>query len=167
MRNNHDYEIQAESDYQKALREAFWHKARQWLGRGCNDLLSFAEVFQMLKQQPQSQLGLQSVLLEQIVGSSGRSQDFDLAYRPRHQSSKQRWVNVAKAQYQSGELPPVWLYKVGDAYFVEDGNHRVSVARANGQASIQALVVEIDVSTLTPDPSCTRLGFKLDGKASC
>ena len=35
------------------------------------------------------------------------------------------------------------LYKIGNAYFVRDGNHRVSVARYHGVAAIDAEVVEI------------------------
>jgi nucleotide-binding universal stress UspA family protein len=40
-------------------------------------------------------------------------------------------------------LPPVDLYRIGDAYFVADGHHRVSVARENEASSIQAYVTEI------------------------
>ena len=166
MYNNHT-EIQAQDDYQKALSQAFWRKVRKWLGRGCNDLLSYNEVFPYLKKQPQSQLGLQFVLIEQIVGSSGRYNDFDLAYNPRRKSGDNRWVNIAKAQYQGVELSPVLLYKVGEAYFVEDGNHRVSVAQANGEKYIKAQVIEIDVSDLRPESACTRLGYKLGDKESC
>ena len=50
MYNNHT-EIQAQDDYQKALSQAFWRKVRKWLGRGCNDLLSYNEVFQYLKKR--------------------------------------------------------------------------------------------------------------------
>jgi hypothetical protein len=39
--------------------------------------------------------------------------------------------------------PPIEVYKVGDVYFVRDGNHRVSVARANGLTTIEAYVTEI------------------------
>jgi hypothetical protein len=39
-------------------------------------------------------------------------------------------------------LPPVTLYQVGDAYFVLDGNHRVSVAREHEVAFIDAEVFE-------------------------
>lgn len=59
------------------------------------------------------------------------------------------------------DLPPVTLYKVGSVYFVEDGNHRISVARANADQFIKAFVVEIDASTLTAKPSCARLGYKV------
>jgi hypothetical protein len=167
MQSYNNPEGQAHSDYQKALSQAFWRNARQWLGRGCNDLLSFQEVFQYIKKQTQVKLGLQAVPIEKIVGSSGRLNDFDLAYNPRHISSGARWVNVAKAQYKGVKLPPVLLYKVGEAYFVEDGNHRVSIARSNAEKHISAQVIEIDVSNLRPKASCTRLGYKLEGKKNC
>jgi hypothetical protein len=167
MTHHNNTKFQAQSDYQRALREALWHKVSHWRGRGCNDLLSFNEVFVYLKKQPQIDLGLQSVPLEQIVGSTGRYEDFDLAYNPRHKASEDRWVNVAETQYKGVELPPILLYKVGQAYFVEDGNNRVSVAHQNGKKYIQSRVIEIDVSNIKPDPSCTRLGYKLDDKTNC
>jgi len=161
MLNNNDIENQVQKDFQEALQTAFWRKTRAWLGKGCNDLLSFREVFAYLKKQPQFNRGGQLVSLDQIVGSTGRSSDFDLAFYPRQNTGEDRWVNVAKVQNQGSKLPPVLLYKVGEAYFVEDGNHRVSVARANGEITIQANVIEFDVSKLTPEPACTRLGYKL------
>ena len=48
-----------------------------------------------------------------------------------------------RAYYRSEELPPVSLYKIGEAYFVEDGNNRVSVARYHGVEMIDAEVVEL------------------------
>ena len=154
-------ETQVKNNYQDAIQQAFWRKARTWLGRSCNDLLSFHEVFEHLKDQPQYERGLQRVALSQIVGSTGRSKDFDLGYYPVHDTTEKRWINVAKRKYQSLTMHPVLLYKMGEAYFVEDGNHRVSVARVNGEEFIQANVIEIDVSNLTPEPSCIRLGYKL------
>lgn len=152
---------QAHKDYQNALQQAFWRRARNWLGRSCNDLLSFTEIFEYLKDRPQYQRGLQNVPVQQIVGSTGRSGEFDLGYFPVQGSTEARWVNVAKGRYQGNDLPAVMLYKVGEAYFVEDGNHRVSVASVSGESHIEAHVIEIDVSHLTPEPSCTRLGYKL------
>ena len=148
-------------NYQNALQQAFWRKARVWLGRGCNDLLSFPDVYEHLKDRPQYQHGLQQVELGQIVGSTGRYGDFDLTFYPVRNAAENRWVDVARRRYQNVQSPPVLLYKVGDAYFVEDGNHRVSVASVNGESHIDANVIEIDVSNLIPEPSCTRLGYKL------
>jgi hypothetical protein len=45
--------------------------------------------------------------------------------------------------HRDEELPPVSLYKISDAYFVQDGNHRVSVARQQGVEMIDAEVVEL------------------------
>ena len=43
--------------------------------------------------------------------------------------------------FQRGRcLPPVALIQVGDHYFVRDGHHRISVARALGQLAIEATV---------------------------
>jgi hypothetical protein len=39
----------------------------------------------------------------------------------------------------------VELYKIGGAYFVSDGHHRISVARANHQLYIDAHVIEVVV----------------------
>lgn len=37
-------------------------------------------------------------------------------------------------------VPPIEVYRIGDVYFVRDGNHRVSVARQLGAKMIQAYV---------------------------
>jgi hypothetical protein len=56
---------------------------------------------------------------------------------------RQRWERIATAMRRGDEMPPVDLYKVGDAYFVRDGHHRVSVSRALGFDVIDARVTEV------------------------
>ena len=58
-----------------------------------------------------------------------------------------RWSRIDRAYHRGDELPAVSLYKIGNAYFVRDGNHRVSVARYHGVAAIDAEVVEIEAWT--------------------
>jgi len=99
------------------------------------------------------------------VGSTGRYRDFDLGFSPRHKRMEDRWTDIANASYRGADLPPVLLYKVGDVYLVEDGNHRISVARTAGEQQIAAHVIEIDSSSLVPERSCQRLGFKIPGDA--
>lgn len=89
--------------------------------------------------------GVHPVPVAQIVGSVGRYRDFDHAFLPTHDKMQERWKSIGRAFYQDVSLPPVTLYKVGDAYFVLDGNHRVSVAREEGQAYIDAEVMEVQV----------------------
>jgi len=51
---------------------------------------------------------------------------------PTKASLAERWKRVDRAFHRGLDLPAVRLYKVGNSYFVEDGNHRVSVARYQG-----------------------------------
>jgi hypothetical protein len=135
-------------------------------------LLPAERVLKNLLKQESRNFGLQQVPIDRIIGS-GRYRDFSLEFRPLRQESNGRWQSIARARRQGINLPPPLLYQVGDAYFVEDGNHRISVARSAGQDYIEANVVAIDTSTLKAEPSCTRLGYKIaasqpqDATASC
>ncbi len=151
----------AHRDYDHARSRAFWHKIRSMFGRKCNDLLSAEPVLKSLLNQDSHNRGLQQIPLEKIVGSSGRFRDFDLAFLPIRQERDGRWQSIARARRQGKKLPPPLLYKVGDVYLVEDGNHRISVARTNGQEFIEADVIAINTTGLIPEPSCTRLGYKI------
>ena len=86
--------------------------------------------------------------VDHIVGSVGRYQDFDNAFLPVKNTLQDRWRKINRAFYDDVSLPPVTLYKVGEAYFVLDGNHRVSVAREHGVAFLDAEVFE--ASTRVP-----------------
>jgi hypothetical protein len=82
-----------------------------------------------------------AVPLAQICGSEGRCGDFDRAFRPLKSHSRDRWLTVASARLRDIPLPRVMLVRIGDRYFVRDGHHRISVARALGEAYIDAEVV--------------------------
>ncbi|MGB3683780.1 MAG: hypothetical protein WA990_14975, partial [Rubrobacteraceae bacterium] len=88
-------------------------------------------------------LGVQTVELAKIGGSVGRCRDFDRAFMPVCSCRGERWRRVDKALREGQQLPPVKLYKLGEQYFVEDGNHRVSVARYRGFPMIEAEVTEL------------------------
>ena len=152
----------AERDYEDALRKAFWGKIRRWFGRRCQDLLSGRETLGQVEIQAYRDLGRQLVPIDDIVGSTGRDEAFDLQFLPRYRESDARWLSIARARYEGIQLPLPKLLKLGDAYLVEDGNHRVSVARAHGQEQIEADVVEIISPSLVEDPSCSRLGYKIN-----
>jgi hypothetical protein len=129
----------------QARRKAFWQKLSNALGlsRQPISLLSFEEVQQRLRLNQNAYRGLQQVSLDQIVGSVGRYHDFTRTFLPLVESDGPRWQRVAELQWEQG-LPPIELYKVGDAYFVKDGNHRVSVARQFGATTIEAYVWEYE-----------------------
>ncbi len=139
------YDDAASDDFEKAYRRSLWRKLFALVSGRNNDLLPFDEVQQALPSRGQHDIGLQTVPLDKIVGSVGRYRDFDRAFLPIQRLTSERWVNISKARYQEIGLPPVELYKIGDVYFVKDGNHRVSVAREREQVDIDAHVTEIDI----------------------
>jgi hypothetical protein len=81
------------------------------------------------------------VEVSKIAGSVGRWREFDRSFMPAG-ASAERWKRVDRAFLRGEELPPVSLYKVGERYFVEDGNHRVSVARYHGVEMIEAEITQ-------------------------
>ncbi len=89
---------------------------------------------------------LQTVNLGQIRGTVGRPHDFDADFHPIESNTEQRWMRVATAREEGRGLPPVQLIRVGETFFVQDGHHRVSVARARGELDIEAEVTEWTVA---------------------
>jgi hypothetical protein len=80
------------------------------------------------------------VLIAQIDGSENRSTDFDRNFNPLNDHTRDRWLSIARAWQRGRYLPPVKLIQVGDHYFVRDGHHRISVARALGWEVVYATV---------------------------
>jgi len=121
-----------------------------------NELLSYDEVAEKLKLNIRSEGGVFDIPLNSIVGSVGRYSDFTRTFLPLigNAQERDRWARVKAAMEDpvGAGWPPIDVYKVGEVYFVLDGNHRVSVARQAGFTHIQAHVIEVktDIS-LTPD----------------
>jgi len=136
---------QVDRDFHRALRRASLHRLRdRVLRRSAHaHVLSFEEARSGLARWSQVHRGMRTVEVEKIVGSVGRCQDFDESFLPIKVSMSGRWSRVDRAYHQGIELPAVSLFKIGETYFVRDGNHRVSVARYHGAAAIDAEVVEI------------------------
>lgn len=136
---------QVDADFSKARRRAFLRRLSSYLRNdpGSNRLLSFDEVKKALGAIEQVYIGMRTVPVEKIVGSVGRHRDFDRAFLPSKGGNSLRWKKIDALMRRAEELPPVSLYKIGDAYFVQDGNHRVSVARQQGVEMIDAEVTEV------------------------
>jgi hypothetical protein len=132
----------ARADYSRARFKAFLNQVRAVLSRQPTTLLSYDEVKEKLHIGGPIYRGVQTVRIDQIVGSLNRYQQFDRAFLPKQDQTAQRWQRVSDAFYEDVGLPPVVLYKVGEVYFVVDGHHRVSVAREQGQEFIDAEVRE-------------------------
>lgn len=133
---------QVRHDFERARQKALVHELLSIVRRQPNELIPYHEVRRRLSPERESYRGFQIVPIENIVGSVDRFHDFDRAFLPRRGNTASRWKNVDRAYYQDVRLPPIQLYKVGDVYWVKDGNHRVSVARERGVEFIDAEVIE-------------------------
>lgn len=148
-------------EWQQAHRAAFVQDVLAALMQRPADLLPFEEVRQKLHLRQVQYLGLQDVSLDLIVGSVGRYRDFTRAFFPRQAGLKQRWQRIDRLITTGSGFPPVELYKVGQIYFVHDGNHRVSVARQHNAPTIQAYVWEYETRVpLEPDTDLKDLWSK-------
>ena len=147
------------AEFHQARRKAFWRDILTMLARRPNELVSFEQVKRSLKTLGESYRGVQTVPLDKIIGTATlRFHDFDRAFLPTSDRIQARWRKVDEAWYEDIKLPPVQLYKVGDAYFVRDGHHRISVAREKGQEFIEAEVIEVKTRVpITPDLTAADL----------
>ena len=135
-------EEQVDVDFGRARRRAFFGSLKTRFVGGRARLLSFDEVRRALGADNRFYLGRKVVEVSKIVGSVGRHGEFDRNFMPAKSSLSYKWKRIDGALRRGVELPAVSLYKIGDAYFVEDGNHRVSVARYHGTEMLDAEVTE-------------------------
>lgn len=138
-------------EFLRARRRQVLSRLATRLRRGPDDvnlILPFDEVIAALGWRAERSLGLQTIRLESIVGTVDSRRDFDRKFRPTSNRVRERWERLALAQARGEALPPIDVYRVGDLHFVRDGHHRVSLAIAHGQQTIDAYVTE--VQTLVP-----------------
>lgn len=112
--------------------------------------------------------GIKVVPIHSIIGSEGRTTDFDLNFHPFKEEMQERWVNLAIVHVSRLPLPPVQLIQVGEAYFVRDGHHRISVSRAFGQAAMDAEVITWNAAPPFPwqPETCAAAGKTLLAQGS-
>ena len=121
------------------------------------DLLPFDEASRRLHVAGRSYLGLQEIPVECIVGSVDRATDFDRRFRARRGISRERLASL-RAAFPDGVMPAISVFEVGGAYFVEDGHHRVALARDRGAEYIDAEVTRVQTSyRIEPDVDVCRL----------
>jgi hypothetical protein len=137
-------EEQVDKEFLRARHRAFFGRVATLVRghAGRSGLPVFDEARRALRADNRLYLGRRVVEVSRIVGSVGRHREFDRGFMPAKASMAERWKRVDRAFHRGVELPPVRLYKLGDVYFVEDGNHRVSVARYQGVEMIEAEVTE-------------------------
>lgn len=153
------YRQKAADDFNKARFKATLGRIFNIIRPQNEQLLSLDEVKDLLRPKKSNYKGMKAVEISHIVGSEGRYNDFNKNFLPQHSHLRSRWESVDKAHLQDIILPPIKLYEIGGVYFVRDGNHRVSVARAQGVIAIDAEVISLD-SEFELHPQITPLELR-------
>jgi hypothetical protein len=151
----------ADSAFTHLRRRAFFQRVLGFFTRHApGGLLSFDEVRDKLQIRGQHYSGLQTIPLEQIVGTVGRYREFNRAFLPTREHIRARWKRVYQAAHEQG-FPPIEVYRVGEVYFVRDGHHRVSVLKELGATTVEAYVTEFETPVpLSPTTDAEELDLK-------
>ena len=147
--NNTDLVFCAVNLFNIAISRGQFARAKRWFTRTSGQLLDLNKI-PGLHTRAQHFGGLRSVAIKKICGSLGRTKDFDCEFNPLDIRLRDRWQSVAIAHLHNSGLSPVELIQVGECYFVQDGHHRISVARALGQCAIDAEVTVWEFPTALP-----------------
>lgn len=150
-------------EYAKAIEDFHSARAKARLQRlwasvtgKSDELLQYDDITRKMHIEGLSSKGIKEIPLDAIVGSVNRYQDFDKDFLPLRNEDVERWARVKAMMTSPGSpgLPPIRVYQIGEAYFVLDGNHRVSIAKQMGIEKLEAHVVEIKTKVpLSPDDS--------------
>ena len=145
-------------EFDRARRAAFVSDLMRLLRDQPRELLDFDQVQERLQLRGLVDRGLREIPLRRIVGTLGRAREFNRLFLPRRERSRERWQRVAELAEGALGFPPIEVYQVGEAYFVIDGHHRVSVARRFGAEVIEAFVKEWETRVpLGPDDSAREV----------
>ncbi len=105
-------------------------------------LLAFDAVRKSLEAIQERYLGYRAIPLDRVIGSVGRYKDFNAKFQIDEHLDRGRKDRIKELMEREEVLPPVKLYKIGEAYFVLDGNHRIAAAKELRKEFIDADVTE-------------------------
>lgn len=123
-------------------REAYRRFARIVGSPKPEGLLPLDEVRDRLRIFDQTYVGVRPIPVERIIGSAGRSNDFNRKWLPLRPQTRDRWKSVEHA-FPEGGWPPIIVYQLDETYFVVDGHHRVAIAKQRGIDYIDAEVTTL------------------------
>ncbi len=135
-------EIEAEKAFSAAARARRRASlARRLRGRGDCARLAVHDERALRRTPAGAGLGLREISLDAITATlePNRVAQFDRDFRPAP-PVRTRWQSIWMAEQRGAALPPISVVAVGDGYAIRDGHHRVSVARARGALTIDAIV---------------------------
>lgn len=139
-------ESEAKQAFSKVRSHATRHQIMNALRGKSSHLVTLDEALAEHEHVIQHDAGVQVIQLDEIVGTVGRTYDFDDEFYPKHDSSEYRWCDVAVAIYEGKPMPVIEVYHLNDGYYIIDGNHRVSIMKSLGQEFAEAHIIEMEDS---------------------
>ena len=130
--------LDARDDFLRARRAQLAARTVRWLSGGRRR--SRVPRTLGVDSVPRRAARLEVIPLDAIVGTVELAPGFDARFRPASEHVRARWERVALAHRKGIALPPIEVLEREDGYYVVDGRHRVSVARALGHRDIEARV---------------------------
>jgi hypothetical protein len=131
-------------------REAYRRLAGLVRRRRPQPLLPLDEVSRRLQVFEQSYVGIRPIPVSRIVGTVGRTADFDRDFLPRRPGTEERWRRVERA-FGESDFPPIVVYELDGRYFVVDGHHRVAIARQRGIEYLDAEITRLRTRWRLPE----------------
>jgi hypothetical protein len=133
--------MDAQRAFDRASRAARRHTLVTRLRRGCLEC-SRLTILDSRNRRPNPAAAVREIPLEKITATvePSRAGQFDAWFRPAQKRMRGRWERLWIAEQQGEILPPIAVVQMGCGYAVLDGHHRVSVARARGAMTIDAVV---------------------------
>jgi hypothetical protein len=131
--------LDARDDFLRARRAQLAARTVRWLAGG-RRRASAPRTLAVAAGMPRRTARLEVIPLDAIVGTVELAGGFDARFRPASEHVRARWERVALAHRKGIALPPIEVLEREDGYYVVDGRHRVSVARALGHRDIEARV---------------------------
>ena len=161
MNLNNSQITQVENDFNLARRRARFESILSALNWKSTSLFSLYEVTSLIRPVSETYKGIYPIELKRIIGSENRYMDFSHNFMPKNNHLRSRWQHLDLVMHKNEEWPPISVYEITGWYFVRDGNHRVSVAKANGAEYIDAEIVVLNsMIKISPDMTIPELKKK-------
>src|SRR4051794_23598413 len=134
--------IDAEHAFVRAVRARRRAAILDRLRRRCVCGLAVFDETDITRTRTRVPQGIREIPIDAITGTlePTRAPLFDSCFRPARRA-RARWQRLWIAEQRGGMIPPISVVRVDDEYLVRDGHHRVSVAKARGAATIDAMLV--------------------------
>jgi hypothetical protein len=115
-----------------------------------NRLLSLGDLLDSVTPGGESSVGIQDIPVDKIIGSENKADDFSREFYPRKLWMGPRWTTIHSLLIHNDLSEAISVFEIGGCYFLRDGHHRVSAAKALDRVFMTANVRSISLPYQLP-----------------